>query len=58
MASLAMWVMMVMNLCVCDICGIIPFTERLCRGVLELSPESKGKSALENSIELGMERAQ
>lgn len=36
----------VMNLCVCDTYGIIPFTERLCKGVLELPPESKAKSAL------------
>lgn len=58
MARLVMWVMVVMNLCVCDTRGIIPFTERLCRGVLELPPESKGKSALENSVELGRERTQ
>lgn len=53
-----MWVMVVMNLCVCDTCRVIPFTDRLCWGVLQLPPESEGESALETSVELAMERAQ
>lgn len=57
MVRVAVWVTMVMNLCVCDAHRIIPFIP-LQGGVLELLPESEMKSALETSVELGMERAQ